>query len=107
MSGSDPTVRRTGQTPAGLDACVLQFTTVLASPDPDTVTELEVGELLDLVKVDQPIRGVVAERYTGDMVGAITRDIALLRRCIDDGVTYEAEVRQVVGGSVTVEVRSR
>ncbi|WIB67438.1 hypothetical protein DEI93_16030 [Curtobacterium sp. MCBD17_035] len=107
MSGSDPSVRRSAQPSGGPDECAIRFTTVLGSPNPDVVEDLDEGEILDIEKIDDPIRGVIAVRYTGETCGALTRDIALLRKCIDGGIEYEAEVQRLVGGSVTVEVRVR
>ena len=113
MSGSDPTVSNSsrGLGPAadeGADQCPTQFQTVLGSPEPSLVGNLSEGDLLDVVKFDDaPTRGVIATLLSGERVGAITRDIALLRRCIDRGVEYEAEVVRVTGGSVLVDVHRR
>ena len=108
MSGSDPSVRTTGTgTGRGNDDCRKRFETVLGTPVPVVVARLSQSQLLDVVKIDDPIRGVVAQTIDGQIVGAITRDIAGLRRCIDRGVLYEAEVIRVTGGSVTVEVRNQ
>jgi hypothetical protein len=125
MSGSDPSVSGAGYPGAGgaaggsagstgsgagggRDDCPGQpFQTVLGSPNPDIVAELDEGDLLDVVKIDSPVRGVVANVLTGETVGAITRDIVRLRRCIDNGNEYEAEVIRMSGGSVTVTVRPR
>lgn len=108
MSGSDPSVRTSGTgSGGGNDDCRKRFETVLGTPNPDVVASLTRSQLLDVVKIDNPIRGVVARTIDGEIVGAITRDIAGLRRCIDRGVLYEAEVIRVTGGSVTVEVRNQ
>ncbi|OBA85564.1 hypothetical protein A5642_23975 [Mycolicibacterium mucogenicum] len=80
---------------------------MLASPDPEHVASLSEGELLNIEKIDAPVRGVVATLLTGEQVGAISRDIVRLRECIDAGHEYEAEVLRVSGGSVTVSVRPR
>ncbi len=107
MSGSDPSVRRTGLGCGGTDDDFpgSAFETVLASPNPTTVADLEVDELLDVVAVEEPARGVVAQTLDGQYVGAIVRDILRLRRCIAEGATYEADVVRIAGGSVTVIVR--
>lgn len=107
MSGSDPSVRRTGLGGGATDDDCPgpEFETVLASPDPMAVAELEVDELLDIVAVEEPARGVVAQTLDGHYVGAIVRDILRLRRCIAEGATYEADVVRIAGGSVTVIVR--
>ncbi|MBN9239934.1 MAG: hypothetical protein J0J03_09685 [Leifsonia sp.] len=111
MSGSDPSVTRPSSSLGGAgggedDACPQQFQTVLGSPTPDIVAELTLGELLDVVAIDTP-RAVIATLLSGETVGAITRDIARLRRCLADGVEYEAVVVDIAGGSVTVDVHQR
>lgn len=112
MSGSDPSVTRPGTTlgvgGGGVDddSCPRQFQTVLGSPVPEYVDELSAGELLDVIAIEAP-RAVVVTLLTGEIVGAITRDIARLRRCIADGVQYEAVVMEIAGGSVTVDIHQR
>lgn len=105
MSGSDPSVIRGTGIGGGTDDCSIAFDTTLASPDPELVAELRVGEVLDIVSVDEPARGVIARVIGGPPVGAITRDILRLRDCIARGNSYEAEVVRVEGGSVTVAIR--
>lgn len=112
MSGSDPSTRNgpglgPGPGPDGGFECPGRpFETVLGTPDPDVVADLSIGELLDVVAVEDPARGVAAFTLTGERVGAVTRDILRLRHCMEDeGSQYEAEVLQMMGGSVSVEVR--
>lgn len=106
MSGSDPSVSRTGSGGSTADECPgAPFETVLASPDPAAVASLAPGDLLDVVAVDSPTRGVHAQTVQGTYVAALTRDIPRLRRCIAGGNLYEADVVRVAGGSVTVVVR--
>jgi hypothetical protein len=107
MSGSDPSVRRNdgGGSIEDEDCPGQPFETVLASPNPDVVSQLDIDQLLDIVSVEEPARGVIAQTLDGDYVGAIVRDIVRLRRCIAAGNTYEADVVRIAGGSVTVLVR--
>lgn len=108
MSGSDPSVRRsTGAGMGGGEECAITFETTLASPDPDAVDTVRAGDLLDVESIDSPVSGVVAKVIGGPIVGAIARDILLLRRCLDRGNDYEAEVLRISGGAVTVVVRRR
>lgn len=105
MSGSDASTRTTGGTGGGHDACPIQFETILGSPDPDVIDDLEVGDLLDVRSIDEPVRGVIFVTLDGSRAGALTREIATMRRCLSEGVPYEAEVLRVLGGSVNVLVR--
>lgn len=108
MSGSDASVTRVSTAGGGgRDACAITFETTLASPDPSVVAQLTRGEILDVLSVEEPIRGVVAFRIGGPPVGAITREIVALRRCIELGNDYEGEVLRLDGGAVTVQVRRR
>jgi hypothetical protein len=108
MSGSDPSVNRGpggGGGDGDEDCPGKPFETVLASPDPGVVEQLTDDELLSVVAVEQPVRGVVAETLSGERVGAIVKDIVRLRRCMAKGAIYEADVVSVNGGAVTVRVR--
>lgn len=107
MSGSDPSVRTGGATGPADAPCPEGFQTVLGSPVPEVVDQLNPGDLLLLEKIDDPIRGVVAITLDGAIVGAITKDIVRLRRCLDEGAEYEAEVVRISGGSVVVDVAKR
>lgn len=123
MSGSDPSVRRNRHLEGSADllgagaggraggdesACPgPPFETVLASPFPDVVAQLEVGDLLDVVAIEEPVRGVVAQTLDGEVVGAVTRDIRFLRGCLNEGCGYEADVLRIAGGSVSVLIRGR
>jgi hypothetical protein len=108
MSGSDPSVRREGGSGSAddNDCPGRSFETVLASPDPAVVADLSVDQLLDIASIDDPARGVIARTLDGRYVGAVVRDILRLRGCIAAGHVYEADVIRVVGGSVSVLVRS-
>lgn len=117
MSGSDPSISRarstdsvasgTGGGSQAEECPGRDFETVLASPDPDAVAAIRKGDLLDIVSVDEPVRGVVARTMSGDTAGAVTRDILRLRSCMADGWMFEAEVREVLGGSVTIVIREQ
>jgi hypothetical protein len=107
MSGSDSSVRSRSRASDGGTSgdCPAGFRTILASPNPEAIDELELGEILDLVRIDQPVRGVLAKRLDGVTVGAVIRELVRLRECIARGVLYEAEVVSITGGAVTVDVR--
>ncbi|SIS10883.1 hypothetical protein [Microbacterium sp. RURRCA19A] len=108
MSGSDSSIKRSaGGGPGGPADCAIVFETTLASPDPRVIDDLGSSEILDVVSVEEPIRGVVAVVINGPTVGAITQQIIALRRCIELGNQYEAEVLHREGGSVRVQVRPR
>lgn len=105
MSGSDSSVRSRSADSGGSGDCPVGFRTILASPNQEAIDELEAGEILDLVRIDQPVRGVLAKRLDGVTVGAVVRELVRLRECIARGVMYEAEVVSIAGGAVTVDIR--
>lgn len=106
MSGSDPTAGSVGGGTVG-GGCPDDLQVVLGSPDPPVVATLSVGDLLDVISVESPIRGVSVYTLRGDFVGAITKDILKLRECLASGVLYEAEVIELNGGAVVTTVRQR
>lgn len=108
MSGSDPSVRRVreGAGSSADDDCPGRpFETILASPMPDAVEAIAVDDILDVVAVDQPARGVMVRMVDGTDVGAVLSNIVRLRRCIRAGHVYEADVLRIDGGAVTVLIR--
>ena len=106
MSGSDPTAGSGGGGSTG-GACPDDLHVVLGSPVPEVLEVISVGDLLDVVSVESPIRGVGAFTLGGDFVGAITKEIVALRECLARGVLYEAEVIEINGGAVSTTVRQR
>lgn len=113
MSGSNPPPgpRRQpmGDDGGGTDCPDLNFSTTLASPDPDEVDSLNKGDILGVDLIDQDgvtIIGVVQSE--GKVVGAVVSGrAAQLRECLQRGFTYGAEVTSVVGGAVTVRISAR
>lgn len=87
-----------------IDQCMFTFDTVLGSPDPAQVAALTLGELLPVVLLDNPPRVVVAHA-SGALIGGVTQFAAQLRTCMQQGYSYVAEVTDVRGGAVEVNVR--
>lgn len=106
MSGSDSTTTISTGGGAG-SPCPDDLETVLGSPDPDAVARLIRGDVLDVLRIDDPVRGVGAFTADGVLVGAVTREILALRRCLSEGILYIGEVRSVNGGAVTIVIRQR
>lgn len=105
MSGTDPSVGRGGGGPSSGPECPGQpFTTTLASPVPAVVAGLTVGTVLTVASIDTPVRAVVALDDDGNVAGAITRDPARLRACMQIGTVYTATIEAIAGGAVTVLV---
>lgn len=82
----------------------LRFRTSLVSPDPAVVASLNVGDRLTLAQeaADQPVLALHGSDVAGSVAGV---QLATLLRCITEGFLYEAEVVQISGGSVEVEVK--
>ena len=98
-----------GDDGGGPDCLGLDFSTTLASPDPDGVDSLKEGDILDVALIEQAgvtIIGVVQSE--GKVIGAVVSDrAAQLRECLQRGFSYDAEVASVVGGAVTVRIAAR
>lgn len=82
----------------------LTFRTSVASPQP-AAEEVSVGDVLAVVLESGPPAVLHLVNEDGSRVGSLITHIADLLRCIQDGFSYEAEVLEVNGGDIRVEVR--
>jgi hypothetical protein len=82
----------------------LRFRTSIASPQP-AASDLEVGDVLEVVLRSGPRVAIDLIDSSSDVVGSLITHIADLLRCIQDGFSYEAEVKEIDGGDVRVDVR--
>ena len=113
MSGSasprGPRPRPSGNNGDGSDCGDLAFLTTLASPNPDEVDSIDVGDVLSvaLIEVDDvTVIGVLESG--GAVIGSVVSGrLAELLACLQQGVTYGAEVKSVDGGAVRVRISAR
>lgn len=82
----------------------LRFRTSIASPQP-AADGLDVGDVLRVVLNSGPPVVIHLVDHGGNVVGSLITRIADLLRCIQDGFSYEAEVEEVDGGDIQVDVR--
>lgn len=103
MGGADPKQSKRVPTGPGQD-CPSRLTTVVAGP----VEGIAKGSWLD-VRIDrsggQP-RVILIDEVTGVTVGSLAGvpNLAILIRCLEDGVPYRAIVDRVDGGRIDVTV---
>ena len=90
----------------GDDQCAITERTVLNSPVPDVVADLQVGNILSIELETQPRDRVVAKTSSGLVAGGITSTrIADIIECLRKSIQYKAQVLSVTGGRVEIEVR--
>lgn len=82
----------------------LRFQTSIASPQP-AADNLAVGDVLRVVLGSGPPMAIDLIDGSDNVVGSLITRIADLLRCIQDGFSYEAEVKQMNGGNIQIEVR--
>lgn len=102
MSGSDDG----GWTPPNnISPCEqLSFTANINSPQPSTLSSLEVGMVLDLTLQMSPYASVLVG-HNGNLVGTLTGiNVSRLINCIQTGFNFVATVLAVSGGNCTVKV---
>jgi hypothetical protein len=84
----------------------LAFEAAIASPQPAAVSGLSVGDVLIVDFDTSGGRNTVLLRTSqGDEAGALISRLAELLRCLQQGESYEAEIADIDGGDITVNVR--
>lgn len=106
MSGSGGGGGSSGDGGAKSDCASLIKITTVNSAIPKVVRKLSVNDQL-IILLDKAGSGrVEAWTRSGDLAGSITfSGVSALRKCIEEGWTFIAIVREITGGAVTVEVR--
>lgn len=99
-----------GASDPGTDCQRLRFETTVASPQPAAVAALSVNDELDVVL--RPGSGnvppvVEIRRRDGTVVGGLIDRVTEVLRCLQEGVSFVAEVLSISGGAVRVEIRPR
>lgn len=88
------------QTPCG----ELRFRTSVSSPQPAAST-LAVGDILGVVLETEPRPVVRLVDSASKVVGSVVGHLPDLLRCIQEGLSYEAEVLEINGGQIKVQIR--
>lgn len=108
MSGNGPDIGPPSPPSTnGGDSCEqLGFDTYLASPNPEVVSTLTVGDGLPLQI--QPLSGglsaIAALSSGGQIAGSVATRVSELLRCIQAGHTYSATILSIASGAVQVRV---
>jgi hypothetical protein len=91
-----------------MDQCDLRFETILFGPVPGVADQLSVDDTLSVILTGSPATQVGVFTSTGAQAGSIggARQLPILIRCLQDGVSYEAEVISVNGSSIGIRVRT-
>lgn len=109
MSGGDP-----GPGPSGPGAASgartncesLAFETFLSSPKPAVVTQLNVGDVLDIAVQTSGGIETVAVLFNGQVAGGLVQNSDRIKACISQGFDYQADIRGIQGAQVTIFVHS-
>jgi hypothetical protein len=109
MSGSDSGYENSnsvGNFSGGAVACdSLAFETALSSPKPKIISQLSIGDILDItIQRSGGIETIVAI-YSGQIAGGLVINSIQIISCINQGFNYEAEVREIKGALVKLFVR--
>jgi hypothetical protein len=83
----------------------LSFRSIVNSPQPAVISQLSQGDVLNVRLQAAPQTAVVVE-YNGAVAGTLAGvQVSSLINCLQNGYDFVAEVRSIVGGKCTVEVR--
>jgi hypothetical protein len=83
----------------------LRLDRFLEAPVPGAVDALSVGDVLDVILREEEPPLVVAVDETGQEVGGILPTGQLIE-CLRRGFRFEAQVKDLNGGAVRIEVRA-
>lgn len=82
-----------GSGSGAVDCSQLIFETNVGSPDPAVLINLDVGDVCDVVLMQNPSHIVVMAPVTGEVLGAIVNRWEELLGCLEKGVQFVAEIR--------------
>ena len=88
------------QTPCG----DLRFKTTITSPQP-AASSLQVEDVLVVALETEPRPVIRLFDQAGNLIGSVAAHLPDLLRCTQEGFPYEAEVLEIDGGQIKIEVR--
>jgi hypothetical protein len=88
----------------GTDCAALRFDAFLSSVDPAVLESVKEKDVLAIELRTTPTPVLVAVVPSGEALGAITRKVRELLRCIQQQVRFEATVKNISGGNVEVGI---
>lgn len=84
----------------------IAFSTKLASPNPDVIKSLKIGDFLEVLS--DPSNGLRVYTQDGDLVGSLlTMFRNRLGTCLAQGYRYVGKVIKLSGGSCEIHVTSK
>ena len=88
------------------DQCDIMERTILNSPIPDVVANLQVGHILSVELETSPRYRVVAKTQARLVAGAITSTrLVDIIECLQKNIQYKARVLSVMAGRIEIEIR--
>lgn len=97
-----------GVPPSGRSCRALVIDTFISSPKPKVVSILSVGAVLEVRLGNEGGLAVIQVAFADRVAGGLTSPtIQALRRCMEDGVEYQAKVTNISGGDVRVRVTAK
>jgi hypothetical protein len=87
----------------GLDCSAIKFDAFLSSVNPEVLQNVKEGDRLPIELRSDP-RSLVVVLPDGRVLGAITRKVRELLRCIQQRVEFMATIKNINGGDVEVFV---
>jgi hypothetical protein len=88
---------------SGVDCAAIDFDAFLSSVNPSALNVTEVDQVLPIELRSNP-RALVVIASNGEVLGAITKKVRELLRCIQQEVQFQALIKHISGGDVEVKV---
>lgn len=108
MSGRDSSgpIHGGGGSSGGTNCGDLAFRTFISSPRPSQVSQLNVGDVLDIDLLTQAGLNMVVVLNNGHPVGGIVHNQERIKDCLLKGFQFFARVDEISGGKVLIYVYS-
>jgi len=103
MSGSGGEI---GGAPDSSTNCEeLVIVTQISSPKQNVVEKLHVGDILEIKLISENDLSIVTVIHKDEVVGGVVHlDVAQLRKCLNDGFLFNAEIITIDEGQVRIRI---
>lgn len=87
-----------------IDCSTLSFETIISSPVPEQIQQIDVGDDLGIILTRLGSTEIVQVMNDDQVVGGLVDKAPLIKECLDSGFGFAATVRSISGAAVKIFV---